>query len=282
MSSSFFKGKWVVITGAAHGIGQELALQLAERGANLLLSDIDRPALDDLTQRIRKSYSHIKIFEQCVDVSKREEMEKWVQGIQKNTSQVDILFNNAGISVAASFVEHEWEDWERVVGVNIWGVVYGCRMFLPLLQQSKEAQIVNISSLFGIIAMPNQAAYCLSKYAVRGLSEALWEELDDVDVTVVHPGGIRTKIVEHGRSSSIEYKKHLTEFFRSKTMKVSTAVRLILNGVEKKKKRVVLTREAILFDRIKRVFPVWGNAWSYQQIRKSMGLDKVEILLKKK
>lgn len=281
MSGSFFKGKWVVITGSAHGIGQELAIQLANHGAHLLLSDIDKPALEDLTQRIRHSHSNITIFEQCVDVSKREEMEKWVQDVHQITSQVDILFNNAGISVAASFMEHEWSDWERVVGVNVWGVVYGCRLFLPLLQQSPQAQIVNISSLFGIIAMPNQAAYCLSKYAVRGLSEALWEELDDVDVTVVHPGGIRTKIVEHGRSSSKEYKKHLVEFFRSKTMKVSIAVRIILNGVAQKKKRVVLTREAILFDRIKRVFPVWGNAWSNQQIRKSMGLDKVDALLKK-
>jgi short-subunit dehydrogenase len=280
MSDSFFKQKWVVITGAAHGIGQELSRQLAEQGANLLLSDIDTKTLVEWSEKLRESHRDIQVFEWGIDVSKRSEMEGWIEEVQKITPVVDVLFNNAGISVAASFSGHEWDDWEKVIGVNVWGVIYGCRLFLPLLQNSSRGQIVNMSSLFGIIGMPNQVAYCVSKYAVRGLSEALWEELEGVAVTVVHPGGIRTQIVERGKSTSDEYQSHIVDFFRTKTMKVDSAVRVILGGVQKNKRRIVLTKEAILFDRVKRLFPVWGNSWSYQQIRKSMKLEKVEGLMK--
>ena len=278
MSKSFFTDKWIAITGAAHGIGRELSRQLSEQGAYLLLSDIDSENLHELVKELRKDNPNI--FEWSIDVSNRQEMALWVAEIKNHTSCVDILFNNAGVSVAASFTGHEWVDWDRIIGINICGVVYGCRLFYPLLQNSQRGRIVNMSSLFGIIAMPNQAAYCMSKYAVRGLSEALWEELEDVDVSVVHPGGIRTKIVEHSKSTSDAYQEHLSAFFRTKTMKVETAVSLILKGVQKNKKRIVLTREAILFDRVKRLFPVWGNSWSYQQIRKSMKLEKVEKLMK--
>ena len=203
MAKSFFTNKWVAITGAAHGIGRELSRQLSLQGTHLLLSDIDSETLQELVKELRKDNPNI--FEWCIDVSNRQEMEHWVAEIKNHTPCVDILFNNAGVSVAASFTRHEWEDWERIIGINIYGVIYGCRLFYPLLQKSQHGRIVNMSSLFGIIAMPNQAAYCMSKYAVRGLSEALWEELEDVEVSVVHPGGIRTKIVDHSKSTSDDY-----------------------------------------------------------------------------
>ena len=273
----FFRNKWIVITGAAHGIGMEFATQLAKHGANLLLSDIDIQSLDILAETLRQKHSNIRISTKKVDVSNRIEMEDWVREIEQITSVVDIVFNNAGITVTAQFHKHSWEDWERVIGVNIWGVIYGCRLFLPLLQKSSAGRIVNMSSLFGIIAMPNQAAYCLSKYAVRGLSEALWEEFrDKIEVTVVHPGGIQTKIIERNSSSSQEYQNHVADFFRHNTMKVDSAVRFILQGIEKGKRRIVVTREAVLFDRVKRIFPIWGNRWCYRQIHSSMKLQEVD------
>ena len=275
--TDFFRNKWIVITGAAHGIGREFAIQLAQKGSHLLLSDIDMQSLDVLESKLRKEHPHLRIATKKVDVSNRNQMEEWVTEIQQITSVVDIVFNNAGITVTAQFHKHSWEDWERVIGVNVWGVIYGCRLFLPLLQKSSAGRIVNMSSLFGIIAMPNQAAYCLSKYAVRGLSEALWEEFrDKIEVTVVHPGGIQTKIIERNSSSSQEYQNHLADFFRHNTMKVDSAVRFILQGIERGKRRIVVTKEAVLFDRVKRMFPIWGNRWCYRQIHTSMKLQEVD------
>ena len=126
MTKSFFTNKWVAITGAAHGIGRELARQLSLQGAHLLLSDIDSETLQELVKELRKDNPNI--FEWCIDVSNRQEMEHWVAEIKNHTPCVDILFNNAGVSVAASFTGHEWEDWERIIGINIYGVIYVYRL----------------------------------------------------------------------------------------------------------------------------------------------------------
>ena len=265
-----FRNKHIVITGAANGLGKAIADQLLAEGAILYLGDIDEK---ELAQR---SESSDRVFTYVVDVSSKSSLEAWKKDIQKKTDHIDILINNAGVTVLAPFAKHTQEDWERVMGVNVFGVVYGCSVFLPMLQKSRKGWIVNISSIFGIVAMPSQAAYCASKYAIRGFSEVLWEELQDIGVSVVHPGGIATSIVDKAPSSARAYKEKLSTFFASRALKPERAASQLLEGLRNEKKRIFVGSEALIFDRMKRLFPIWGNNWCYRQIKKSMGFADVE------
>ncbi|MEC7986205.1 MAG: SDR family NAD(P)-dependent oxidoreductase [Myxococcota bacterium] len=269
-----FQNRVIAITGAASGIGQALAERLGTLGAKLALCDID-------TAPFSVWEHHPDVFTQRVDVGDAAAVDDWYQNICERFGGCDILINNAGTSVLASFEQHELKDWERVLRVNLWGVVHGSRTFLPTLKE-RGGQIVNISSLFGIIGIPGQAAYVTSKYAVRGLSECLWEELQDegVSVTVVHPGGVATSLVMKSASVSPTAQKHIATFFKNHTMPPSKAAEIIIRGIQSRKPRLVITREALLLDRIKRIFPVWGNRWAYQQIYKQMRMKKIEEHIK--
>jgi NAD(P)-dependent dehydrogenase (short-subunit alcohol dehydrogenase family) len=272
------EGKVAAITGAANGLGRALAKALAQEGCALALSDIDETGLEETVSMLstdRLVTSHV------VDVSKATQVQEWVESLVDSHGGVHLLFNNAGITVAATFEQHRTEDWENVLDVNLWGVINGCRSFLPFLKREKKGHIVNISSIFGVVAMPAQVAYCTSKYAVRGLSESLWEELHgtNVGVTVVHPGGLATRIVESAHSPSPRFRQHLADFFDAKAMSPDKAASQIVRAVRKGKRRLLVTREAFLFDRVKRLLPVRGNAWCSSMIRKSMRLEKVEGFL---
>lgn len=168
-------GKTIVITGAASGIGKALARQLASKGAILALVDKDEAGLigirDELTEKGCVISSHL------VDVSCRTSMEQLPQEVLTRHKSIDALINNAGVSVGAMFDDHTIDDAQWLLGINLMGVVYGCKFFLPYLKQSPEAHIVNISSMFGLFSMPGQAIYSASKAGVRALSEALWTEL---------------------------------------------------------------------------------------------------------
>ena len=193
------EGRVAVVTGAASGIGRATALQLAERGCDLALADIDREGLDETAQQASRFQT--KITTDVVDVSSSSAVEAFARRVESNHGAAHILVNNAGVVIAGPFAEQRLEDLEWMVGINYWGVVYGCHHFLPLLRRQDEGHIVNLSSLFGLLGLPHQSGYCATKAAVRALSESLYAELrrERIGVTTVHPGCIDTSIVRSGR-----------------------------------------------------------------------------------
>jgi NADP-dependent 3-hydroxy acid dehydrogenase YdfG len=268
-----FRDRIAVITGAGSGIGRALAQALAAEGCHLVLADWKGQTLEETAHLVKDS--GVTVSTHVVDVSSRSAMEAFAHTVSESHRCIHLLFNNAGITVEGSFREQSLDDWERVVGVNLWGVVYGCKLFLPLLEQAEEAHIINISSVFGIVGIPSQTSYCATKYGVRGLSEALWEETrgTHISVSVVHPGGVNTNIVHTSKTYDEEANAKARDFFRRHTMKPESAARVILHGVRKKAPRIMVTREAPWIDRLKRIFPVLGNKWVANSVVKMLGLS---------
>src|SRR5688500_7008848 len=195
------RGKTAVVTGAASGIGRGIARALARRGADLALADLNEPGLAETATIV--SPHGVTVSRHELDVADRAAVAAFPDAVEQAHGRADILVNNAGVAVGGTFVEIAEEDFEWLFEINFWGVVRMTRAFLPLLRRSDEAHIVNISSLFGLIAPPGQSAYCASKFAVRGFSESLRRELEaegaKIAVTTVHPGGVNTMIAENAR-----------------------------------------------------------------------------------
>lgn len=267
-----FVDKVAVVTGAASGIGRALAIQLAERGAHLALVDVSEPGLATVAREVasqgRRVTTHV-----C-DVADAERMASLAADVERQHGRVDLLVNNAGVSVTAPLEEQSLEDFRWIVGVNFWGVVHGCKFFLPLLKRaaaaSGEAHIVNLSSMFGLIGLPTQASYCATKFAVLGFSEALWAELRDakIGVTSVHPGGVRTNIVRESRTADPVAKQQMVERFEKMAMPPEEAARQILRAVERNQLRAVICREARAADWAKRLAPSGVHrlvAWGYRR-----------------
>jgi short-subunit dehydrogenase len=250
------RGKVAVVTGAASGIGRALASVLAERGCDLALADVDEAGLAETARAVRAAGRRASVHR--VDVADAAAMAAFADAVVAEHGGVDLLVNNAGVSVTGTLEEQSLEDLRWIVGVNFWGVVHGCKAFLPHLRARPEAHVVNVSSLFGLIGLPTQSSYCATKFAVRGLSEALWAELADVrvGVTVVHPGGVRTNIVRRSRSYDPAAKAAMMERFERMTMAPERAAERIVRGVERGRMRVRIGRETYLADWLKRLFPV--------------------------
>lgn len=251
-----FQDRIAVVTGAGSGIGRATSEALAARGCHLALVDIDPGAMAETARRIEARGR--RVSQHVVDVADRAAMAALPGAVMERHGAVHILVNNAGVSVGKSFADHTLEDLDWILGINLWGVIHGCKFFLPLLLGQDEAHIVNISSVFGIIAVPNQSSYCTSKFGVRGLTESLEAELRNtpVGVTSVHPGAIQTGIVQASRIDDEGMRTRAQELFDKSGSPPELVARHILAAIEGRRLRAVVTREAKFADWAKRLFPV--------------------------
>jgi NAD(P)-dependent dehydrogenase (short-subunit alcohol dehydrogenase family) len=247
-STRTLRDKVVVITGAGGGMGREMAVLAAGRGALLALSDWDADALDGTVELVRAQGAEVR--GDVVDVSDRAAMAQWATDVVDRFGRVDVLVNNAGVSMSGHFEDMTYEEFDGILGVNLYGVVHGTKEFLPHLIASGDGVLVNISSLFGLISMPGQSAYNATKYAVRGFTEALREEMmvsgHPVSVTCVHPGGIKTGIARNGRTTAHEDHDRLAAMFDTKLAKMPAdkAARIILDGALAGQARVLVGLDA--------------------------------------
>ncbi|HSA15131.1 MAG TPA: SDR family NAD(P)-dependent oxidoreductase [Spirochaetota bacterium] len=259
-----FKDKVVVITGAASGIGQALVLKFAGAGARLALADIEIEGLKTTLSMSREINPGLQSLICRLNVAQAGDFAKFAETVSGRFGGADVLINNAGVSHFGSFVQTGLEDIEWIFGVNYWGVVNGCRSFLPLLLQQKEAALVNISSAFGLIGMRTQSAYCATKFAVRGMTESLRQELagGPVSVICVHPGGIRTNIARNARlvgardgESERKRDRYIAYFERIARTSAADAADHILNGIIKNRPRILIGRDAKIASLAQRLFP---------------------------
>ena len=257
---SYFEGKIAVVTGAGSGIGRALAQALNTAGCVLELSDVKFDSLEATREGLGRQ--DIDCHLEQVDVADRQAMTAWVDTIASRRGHVDIVINNAGVAMGGTVEQNAIEDVEWLMGVNFWGVVYGTKLFLPLLHKSPAGgHLVNLSSVFGIIAVPTQSAYNAAKFAVRGYTEALRQEQDlagsGLHVCCVHPGGVTTNIARAGRSfGSEEDHQRMADTFEEKTGTTpASAAQQILNAIEGRKPRLLIGRDAQMITLISRLFP---------------------------
>lgn len=249
-----------VITGAASGIGRALAIRFAqEKIAGIAICDVNEQGLDETFVMVESL--GVKVSKHLVDTSKLEQIERLKSEVLAAHSRVTHLVNNAGVGLLGSFEQISLEDFEWLMGINFWGVVYGCKVFLPVLKRQESAHIVNISSVFGIVAPPEQTAYCASKFAVRGFTESLRHELEDTNVSVssVHPGGIKTNIARNSRvgaGTPEEFKTQGVKFFDKVALtSPEQAAELIFRGIKSKNPRILIGKDAHAINYVSRLFP---------------------------
>jgi NADP-dependent 3-hydroxy acid dehydrogenase YdfG len=241
--------KVVVITGAGSGIGRALALDLARRGSHLALSDVDDAGLAETVAQVRR-FGGTRVRSDHLDVADRTAMQRYALDVVEHFGRVNVVINNAGVALAGDLNDLEYDDIDWIIGVNFWGVVHGTKEFLPHLIASGDGHVVNLSSLFGLVSMPGQSMYNASKYAVRGMTEALREEMliagHPVGVTAVHPGGIKTAIARNARVSAKESQEATAKLFDEKLAKMTPerAAEIIVNGILKNRARVLVGLDA--------------------------------------
>jgi short-subunit dehydrogenase len=258
-----FDGKVAAITGAASGMGRTLAVSLARRGCHVAISDVNDEGLEET--RKQASAHGVKVTVARVDVANRERVYAWADEVVRGHGKANLIFNNAGVSYAATVEGAEYADFEWIVGINFWGVVYGTKAFLPHLRASGEGHIINTSSLFGLIGFPGQSTYNSTKFAVRGFTEALREELEimraPVSATCVHPGGIKTSIAKAARVSEslrdlgVDPHKSVSSFERMFRVTAEDAAETIIKGVQRNARRVLVGTDARLLDAVQRLAP---------------------------
>jgi short-subunit dehydrogenase len=261
-------GAAAAVTGAASGIGRALALELAARGCDLALADRDEAGLQAVAAEIAKAHAR-KVTVHRVDVGEPAEIEAFAQAAVAGHPGLNILVNNAGVTLLGQFNEIDQAQMDWLMNINFWGVVRSTRAFLPHLARQREAHIVNLSSIFGIIAPPGQTAYAASKFAVRGFSESLRHELQmaasPVKLSVVHPGGVATNIVRNSRTgvgiTDNERRAQAIEWFdtAAKTTPAAAALRII-KGIETNAPRILIGTDARLMDLLQRFRP--GTYWA--------------------
>lgn len=277
------KGRVAAITGASSGIGRALALELAARGCNLALASHSR--LDALAETAALAAQQgVKVSYQQVDVACREQVEGWAQRVAAEHGRINLIINNAGVGLTGSVMGTSLEDFEWVMGINFWGVVNGTQAFLPHLIAAGEGHVVNVSSMAGLIALPDMSAYNASKFAVRGYTETLRQELDlaaqGVSATCVLPGGVKTNIAAVGRVSGTAAdaagrdpetsRKTVEKMLRTSA---EEAARTIVREVCRNARRVLIGPDAHSADLMQRLMPglyqpiiTTGMAWMNRQV----------------
>lgn len=264
-----FKGKVAAVTGAGSGIGRALAVELASRGCNVALCDVKEEGLAETAEAARKH--GVRVTAETMDVSQQQAMFEWADRVVAEHGKANLVFNNAGVALMTTVESATMESLEWIMGINFWGVIYGTKAFLPHLKASGDGHVINISSVFGLMGVPSQSGYNAAKFAVRGFTECLRQELDmmqcGVSATSVHPGGIKTNIVRHSRQDEsvlalgMELDHTGDNFKKSVRTHPEEAARIILRAVERNKRRVLVGPDAHFIDIMVRLFPT-----SYQKI----------------
>jgi NAD(P)-dependent dehydrogenase (short-subunit alcohol dehydrogenase family) len=257
MVNQMFEKKVVAITGAGSGIGRALAEELAQRGARLALADVDEKTLAETVANL-PSGTDARIYR--LDVSSREAVFGFAEDVVKDFGAAHYIVNNAGISALATVEHVSIEEIEKVLAVNLWGVVYGAKAFLPVFLKQKEGCIVNVSSVFGLLATPCSVAYTMSKFAVRGLTETLWQELDGTGVRAVsvHPGGIKTNIPKNTIAAKFagDFERRMSESnIRQMITHPNDCAREIVAGLMRGDKRLLVGNGAKALHLISRILP---------------------------
>ncbi len=271
-----FKNQVAAITGAASGMGRTLAVELARRGCHLALSDVNEAGLQE-TATLARNHG-VKVTTQRLDVSQREAVFAWAEQVATDHGKVNLIFNNAGVALTVTLDAVKQSDFDWIMGINFWGVVYGTQAFLPHLKKSGDGHVINTSSLFGLMCVPSQGTYNTSKFAVRGYTEALRMELEmakcGVSATCVHPGGIATNIATLGRidesivqSTGVSAERHRK--LANKLINVTTAQAAalqILSAVEKNARRVLVGNDAKFLDKVVRLLGSWYQVLVMRQM----------------
>lgn len=253
------RGKVAVITGAASGIGRATAVALAREGARVAAVDLDRAGLAETASRVAAVGGQATTY--LVDVASRDAVYAFAQEIESAFGGADIVINNAGVAQVATVEELSYEDFEWVMNIDFWGMVYGTKAFLPQLRAKGRGHIVNVSSVFGLFAVPTQSAYNSAKFAVRGFTEALRHEMRDSEIKVscVHPGGIKTNIMRNARFlQSVQQtvrEEAATGFDRLARTTPDRAAETIIAGIKKNKGRILIGTDAKILDIIQRLMP---------------------------
>ena len=240
-----FQQKIVVITGAGSGMGRSLAIQLAGRGATVILSDRNEASVLETKKLVEAANGTAKTYK--VDVGDKNQVYAFAKEVLDEFKYIDVLINNAGMAIGeANLMEVPLEDFEQLINVNMWGVIHHTRAFLDVLVSRPEAAIVNTSSVFGLMGIPSQIPYCVSKFAVRGFTDSLRLELigTNVSVTCVHPGGIDTGIVANGIHYNGKKEATVAQFKKVVITSADKAASIIIRAIEKKSKRVMVGPDA--------------------------------------
>jgi len=262
-----FKNKVAAITGAASGMGRTLARRIAEAGGKVAACDVNEAGLNETAQLAREQ--GVKVTTARVDTASREAVYAWADQSARDHGKVNLIFNNAGVALAAALDSVKPEDFQWIMNINFWGVVWGTQAFLPHLKASGDGHVINTSSLFGLLSVPGNGTYNASKFAVRGYTEALRMELEvmgwPVSATSIHPGGIRTNIARAARMdpgakaiTGMEPEEATKKFDKLlNTTTAESAARQILKGVERNARRVLVGPDAWFLDKVVRLLGSW-------------------------
>ena len=265
-----FRDRVAVITGTGSGIGRALAIELGAAGCKLAISDINEAAVKQVAKELKANGR--EVIADRLDVADREAFYAYAEKVVKKFGTVNLVINNAGVALGSTVEQTSYEDFEWLMGINFWGVVYGTKAFLPHLKNADQGHIVNISSVFGLIGVPSQSAYNAAKFAVRGFTESLRQELElegsSVSCTSVHPGGIKTNIARNARmNDSVKEitgktgENNVQDFEKMFRTTPEEAAATIIAGIRGNKRRVLIGADAVAIDTMQRLLPT-----SYQKL----------------
>ncbi len=261
-----FENKVAAITGTGSGIGRALAVELGRQGCHLALADVNAAALEETRQLLASS--GVRVSTAVVDVADREQVQAWADKAASEHGRVNLIFNNAGVAHAGTVEGSDYSEYEWIMNINFWGVVNGTKAFLPHLKASGNGHVVNVSSVFGLFAQPGMSAYNATKYAVRGFTESLRQELDmedsGVSASCVHPGGIKTNIAKTARMNESMAKvtgqaaDKARQQFNDQLLRTTPekAAQVILRGVQRDSRRILIGADAHAIDVMLRLAPV--------------------------